>query len=60
MMTIDTAYYKDTKDLQKRYKEIHAPGKVLDLLAKDSRGELYSSNGIEACVYFEDIELPAD
>lgn len=60
MMTIDTAYYKDTKDLQKRYKEIHAPGKVLDLLAKDSKGQLYSPNGIETCVYFEDIELPAD
>lgn len=57
--TIDPAFYKGTKDLQKRYKEIHAPGTILSLQAKDSDGNLYSETGIERCLYFEDIELPA-
>lgn len=60
MMTIDPAYYKGTKDLQKRYKEIHAPGKLLSLEARDFNGELYSADGIERCVYFDDIEVAAD
>lgn len=60
MMTIDPAYYKGTKDLQKRYKEIHAPGKLLSLEAKDFNGELYSTDGIERCVYFDDIEAAAN
>lgn len=60
MMTIDPAYYNGTKDLQKRYKEIHAPGKLLSLEAKDFNGELYSADGIERCVYFDDIEVPAN
>ena len=57
--TIDPAFYKGTKDLQKRYKEIHAPGTILSLQARDFNGNLYSETGIERCVYFEDIELPA-
>ena len=60
MMTIDPAYYKGTKDLQKRYKEIHAPGKLLSLEARDFNGELYSADGIERCVYFDDIEVSAN
>nr|UVM92052.1 MAG: hypothetical protein [Bacteriophage sp.] len=60
MMTIDPAYYKGTKDLQKRYKEIHAPGKLLSLEAKDFNDELYSADGIERCVYFDDIEAAAN
>lgn len=60
MMTIDPAYYKGTKDLQKRYKEIHAPGKLLSLEAKDFNGELYSADDIERCVYFDDIEVAAN
>lgn len=60
MMTIDPAYYKGTKDLQKRYKEIHAPGKLLSLEASDFNGELYSADGIERCVYFDDIEVAAN
>ena len=35
MMTIDPAFYANTKDLQKRYKEIHAPGSILDVRAID-------------------------
>ena len=57
--TIDPAFYKGTKDLQKRYKEIHAPGTILSLQARDFNGNLYSETGIERCLYFEDIELPA-
>lgn len=60
MMTIDPAYYKGTKDLQKRYKEIHAPGKLLSLEARDFNDELYSADGIERCVYFDDIEAAAN
>lgn len=33
MMTVDVGYYKDSKDLQKRYKEIHAPGNEVDVYA---------------------------
>ena len=57
--TIDPAFYKGTKDLQKRYKEIHAPGTILSLQARDFNGNLYRETGIERCLYFEDIELPA-
>lgn len=60
MMTIDPAYYKGTKDLQKRYKEIHAPGKLLSLEARDFNDGLYSADGIERCVYFDDIEVAAN
>lgn len=60
MFTIDPAFYKETKDLQKRYKEIHAPGSVLSLEAKDFDGNLYSEDGIERCVYFDDISLNAE
>lgn len=57
MMTIDTAFYKGTKDLQKRYKEIHAPGQVLSLTALDRDGKRYSEDRFERCIYFDDIEL---
>lgn len=60
MFTIDPAFYKGTKDLQKRYKEIHAPGSVLSLEARDFDGNLYSEDGIERCVYFDDINLNAE
>lgn len=48
MMTIDPSFYKGTKDLQKRYKEIHAPGSALSVEAIDPfTGERYSNDGIE-------------
>lgn len=69
MMTIDPSFYKDTKDLQKRYKEIHAPGSKLSLLARnpfkegnplfnpvDEKGRPQP----ERCVYFDDIELSVE
>lgn len=60
LFTIDPAFYKGTKDLQKRFKEIHAPGSVLSLEARDFDGNLYSEDGIERCVYFDDINLNAE
>lgn len=68
LMTVDPSFYGlyekggkvvgAIKDLQKRYKEIHAPGTRLDVLAK--------WNGIEVCptgkqtvVYFDDISTNA-
>ena len=60
LFTIDPAFYKGTKDLQKRDKEIHAPGSVLSLEARDFDGNLYSEDGIERCVYFDDINLNAE
>ena len=60
LFTIDPAFYQGTKDLQKRYKEIHAPGSVLSLEARDFDGNLYSEDGIERCVYFDDINLNAE
>lgn len=60
LFTIDPAFYKGTKGLQKRYKEIHSPGSVLSLEARDFDGNLYSEDGIERCVYFDDINLNAE
>lgn len=60
MMTIDPSFYHGTKDLQKRYKEIHAPGSVLDVMARDYDGFLYSPDGIERVAYFDDISVNAE
>ena len=60
LMTVDPSFYKGTKDLQKRYKEIHAPGTILSLNAVDPKGNKYSEDGIERCVYFDDIEVNAE
>lgn len=60
MMTIDPSFYHGTKDLQKRYKEIHAPGNVLDTQARDFDGFLYSNDGIERVVYFNDITINSE
>lgn len=55
LFTIDSAFYEGTKDLQKRYKEMHAPGTCLDVEALDDNGKKYSEDGKESCVYFNDI-----
>ena len=60
IMTIDPSFYHGTKDLQKRYKEIHAPGSVLDVMAKDFDGFLYSPDGIERVCYFDDITVNSE
>lgn len=61
MMTVDPSFYKGTKDLQKRYKEIHAPGTPLSLEAINPwTGERFSADGIERAVYFDDISVNAE
>lgn len=60
IMTIDPSFYHGTKDLQKRYKEIHAPGNVLDVKARDFDGFLYSPDGIERVAYFDDITVNSE
>lgn len=74
IMTIDPSFYHGTKDLQKRYKEIHAPGTVLDVKAVDFDGQLYcperytTRNGVshtipagtECVAYFDDVRVDAD
>lgn len=57
--TVDPSFYKGSKDLQKRYKEIHAPGTAISVTALDFDGNPYSTDGIERVIYFEDIELPS-
>ena len=49
----DTAYYKDTEDLQKRLAQIHAPGMQANILARDSEGNRYS-DGFERTMYISD------
>lgn len=49
----DTAYYKDTEDLQKRLAQIHAPGMQANIYARDSEGNRYS-DGFERTMYIAD------
>lgn len=61
MMTIDPSFYVGTKDLQKRYKEIYAPGNALSTEAINPwTGQKYSEDGIERVVYFDDINADAE
>ena len=60
IMTIDTGFYKGTDDLQKRFKEIHAPGTPLSIEAQDKEGNSVSPLGIESCIYAEDITMNAE
>lgn len=56
LMTIDVAFYDSIKDLQKRYKEIHAPGSILDIDAIDPWTGDKVSDGIERAVYFKEVK----
>lgn len=68
LMTIDPAFYNGTRDLQKRYKEIHAPGEALDIFAEDYKGNYYAgvdlnNNGEprpETVIYINDTKLNAE
>lgn len=60
LFTIDPAFYMGAEDLQKRYKELHAPGSVCDLDAIDPHtGKKFSEDGIERVIYFNDIKAEA-
>ena len=60
MFTVDPSFYDHrypVKDLQKRYKEIYAPGKGVSLEARDYKGNLFMDRPHERAVYFDDIEV---
>lgn len=61
MFTIDPIFYSGTEDLQKRYKELHAPGTKLSEDALDWTLEKTAlENGEERAIYFDDISISAD
>lgn len=60
LFTVDPAFYDHrypVKDLQKRYKEIYAPGKGVSIEARDFDGNLYTTRSYETAVYFDDIAV---
>ena len=62
MFTVDPAFYDHRypiKDLQKRYKEIYAPGKGISTEARDYKGNLYITKPYENAAYFDDISTDA-
>lgn len=62
LMTVDNAFYDGITDLQKRYKEIHAPGIALNLAALDSKGNEFIDDidKKESVAYIKDIKLNAE
>jgi len=63
LFTVDPAFYDHrypVKDLQKRYKEIYAPGKGISLEARDYKGNLYVNRPFEKAVYFDDISVSSE
>lgn len=62
LMTVDNAFYDGITDLQKRYKEIHAPGIALNLAALDSKGNNFieDEDKKESVAYIKDIKLNAE
>lgn len=62
MFTVDPAFYDyryPVKDLQKRYKEIYAPGKGISTEARDYNGRLFAKRNHENVVYFKDLSSNA-
>ena len=60
LFTVDPAFYDHRypiKDLQKRYKEIYAPGKGVSIEARDYNGNLFAKRSYERAVYFDDIAV---
>lgn len=53
--SIDPIFYENTKDVQKRYKQIHASGIPLNLDALD-----VEESTTENCIYFEDISISSE
>ena len=63
MFTVDPSFYDHrypVKDLQKRYKEIYAPGKGVSLEARDYNGNLFMDRPYERAVYFDDISVSSE
>ena len=62
MFTVDPAFYDyryPVKDLQKRYKEIYAPGKGISTEARGYDGKLYAKRDHERVAYFKDLQSDA-
>lgn len=61
VFTGDLGFYKNVKDFQKRYKEVHAPGNILDVEATWNGQQVVpvNSKGIHAekTIYAEDIHV---
>ena len=61
MFTGDLGFYKNIKDFQKRYKEVHAPGNILDVDATWNGVEVVkaNANGIKAerVMYAKDVHV---
>lgn len=63
LFTVDPAFYDHRypiKDLQKRYKEIYAPGKGISTEARDYNGNLFMDRTYETAVYFDDIKASSE
>lgn len=60
MFTISPAFYKDSKEVQKRFKQVHASGTTLDIEAVDpaTKKAFFDKpeDAVEKCIYFKDIE----
>lgn len=57
IMTISPAYYKNLKDLQKRYKETHSSGQKLDLDAMWNDEKVFGDNPIQTTIYLSEVKL---
>lgn len=63
LFTVDPAYYNHDypiKDLQKRYKEIYAPGKIISLEAIGYDKKRYMNRDYETAVYFDDVSTSSE
>lgn len=56
----DLAYYKNVEDFQKRYAQVHSPAMRLNITARDSKGRLYSTDGMERTMYLSDYKVESD
>jgi len=64
IFTGDLGYYESVKEFQKRYKEVHAPGEVLDVNATWKGKEVVKANAqglkTQKTIYFEDIGVSVE
>ena len=56
----DLAYYKNVEDFQKRYAQVHSPALRMNVTARDSKGRLYSADGMERTMYISDYKVASD
>lgn len=56
----DLAYYKNVEDFQKRWSQVHAPSMKMNISAKDSKGRLYSTDGMCRTMYLKDLKVKSE